>query len=137
MLPATCVVAGADGVVLIDDQFAPLASKIRDAVRALGKGEPKFVINTHWHGDHTGGNPEFGKTATIIAHESVRKRLTMRQEAAGMVFEALPPEGLPVVTFQESVSLNMNGEEKTEEHTSELQSLAYLVCRLLLEKKKI
>jgi cyclase len=105
------VSAGEDGVVLVDDQFAPLVPKILDAVKAIGKGEPKFVINTHWHPDHSGGNPLLGAKASIIAHENVRKRLSTRQEGAGRVFEPIPREGLPVVTYQESASLHMNGEE--------------------------
>jgi cyclase len=105
------VSAGEDGVVMVDDQFAPLAPKILDAVRALGKGEPEFVLNTHWHGDHTGGNTEFGPKAAIVAHDNVRKRLSATQQLRGEVIEATPPGGLPVVTFQESLSLHMNGEE--------------------------
>jgi glyoxylase-like metal-dependent hydrolase (beta-lactamase superfamily II) len=106
------VSAGADGVVLVDDQFAALAPKILAAVRALGKGDPKFVINTHWHGDHTGGNTEFGSKATIVAQENVRKRLSVPQDRGdGEKTEPTPPAGLPVVTFQQSVSLHLNGEE--------------------------
>jgi glyoxylase-like metal-dependent hydrolase (beta-lactamase superfamily II) len=106
------VSAGPDGVALIDDQFAPLVPKILEAVRALGKGDPKFVINTHWHGDHTGGNPELGAKATILAQENVRKRLAAPQDRGdGQMTEPTPPAGLPVVTFQQSVSLHMNGEE--------------------------
>ncbi len=105
------VSAGQDGVVLVDDQFLPLAPKIQEAVRALGKGDAKFVINTHWHGDHTGGNPEFGKTAPVIAHENVRKRVSTPQQLRGEVIEPLPAAGWPVVTFQQSASLHMNGEE--------------------------
>jgi cyclase len=105
------VSAGDDGVVMVDDQFAPLAPKILDAVRALGKGEPEFVLNTHWHGDHTGGNAEFGAKASIVAHENVRKRLSTPQQLRGSTVEAIAPAGLPVVTFQQSLSLHMNGEE--------------------------
>lgn len=105
------VSAGENGVVLVDDQFAPLATKITEAVRALGKGEPKFVINTHWHGDHTGGNPEFGAKASIVAHENVRKRLSSPQQRRGQVVDPTPEIGWPVVTYQESASLHMNGEE--------------------------
>ncbi len=105
------VSAGADGVLMVDDQFAPLAPKIMEAVRALGKGEPEFVLNTHWHGDHTGGNTEFGQKAAIIAHENVRKRLSSTQQVMGTTVEAIPAVGWPVVTFQQSVSLHMNGEE--------------------------
>lgn len=110
------VSAGDDGVVLIDDQFAPLAPKILAAVRALGHGDPEFVINTHFHGDHTGSNPILGESASIIAHENVRKRLASGRKVAGKVVEPMAPPGLPVVTFAESVSLHMNGEEIRVDH---------------------
>jgi cyclase len=105
------VSAGEDGVVLVDDQFAPLATKILDAVKALGKGEPEYVINTHWHGDHVGGNPIFGAKAAIVAQENVRKRVSTEQTRRDEKVEPLPAPGLPVVTFKETVSLHMNGEE--------------------------
>ncbi|MDP1670999.1 MAG: MBL fold metallo-hydrolase, partial [Alphaproteobacteria bacterium] len=70
------VSAGADGVYLIDDQYAPLSEKIMAAVKAISDKPVKYVVNTHWHGDHTGGNENFGKAgATIIAHEAVRARM--------------------------------------------------------------
>ena len=74
------VCAGDDGIVIVDDQFAPLANKIREALKGISDKPLKFVINTHFHGDHTGGNSEFGPEATIVAHENVRKRL---QEGTG------------------------------------------------------
>jgi len=103
--------AGDDGVVMIDDQFAPLAPKILSAVRALGKGNPTFVINTHWHGDHSGGNRQMGKYAKIIAHENARKRLTWEVPTAGRKRNPMTKPGLPVVTFPASISLHFNGEE--------------------------
>src|SRR5258707_2064634 len=69
------VCAGDDGIVIVDDQYAPLANKIKEALKGISDKPLKFVINTHFHGDHTGGNSEFGTEATIIAHENVRKRL--------------------------------------------------------------
>src|SRR5204863_7302703 len=69
------VSAGDDGIVIVDDQYAPLAPKIKTALKDISDKPLKFVINTHFHGDHTGGNGEFGKEATIVAHENVRKRL--------------------------------------------------------------
>src|SRR6266853_6719081 len=69
------VCAGEDGIVIVDDQYAPLANKIKQALKGISDKPLKFVINTHFHGDHTGGNSEFGTEATIIAHENVRKRL--------------------------------------------------------------
>src|SRR5262245_6117632 len=68
---------GEDGIVIVDDQFAPLADKIREALRGLGVTDKpvRFVINTHYHGDHTGGNLPFGSGSTIIAQDNVRRRL--------------------------------------------------------------
>src|SRR3954452_15217967 len=74
------VSAGSDGILIVDDQYAPLAEKIRAALKGINQGKLKFVVNTHFHGDHTGGNPTFGGEATIIAQDNVRKRL-----AAGSV----------------------------------------------------
>lgn len=102
---------GPDGILIVDDQFAPLADKIRAALHELGKGKLKFVLNTHWHGDHTGGNPEFGPEAPIIAHTNVRQRLSHEQDLFGRKSKPLPKEGLPVITFDESLSVHFNDEE--------------------------
>src|SRR5215467_3571764 len=77
------VCAGEDGIVIVDDQFAPLATKIKEALKGISDKPLKFVINTHFHGDHTGGNAAFGKEASIIAHENVRKRLQEGGTAGG------------------------------------------------------
>ena len=69
------VSAGADGVLLVDDQFLRLAPQIEKAIDEIADGEPVFLVNTHFHGDHTGGNPHFGQMATILAHTNVRSRL--------------------------------------------------------------
>lgn len=110
------VSSGPDGALMVDDQFAPLADRIRAALRELGRSDAasdvRFVLNTHWHGDHTGGNVEFGPEATIIAHDNVRERLSARQERGdGNVTEPSPPEALPVITFAQSLSVHFNGEE--------------------------
>jgi glyoxylase-like metal-dependent hydrolase (beta-lactamase superfamily II) len=105
------VCAGDDGVLIIDDQFAPLAEKIRLALRGIDPGPLKFILNTHYHGDHVGGNPVFGKEGTIIAHENVRKRVSVDQVSPGRTREALDPAGWPVVTFQEAVTVHFNGED--------------------------
>lgn len=102
---------GDDGILIVDDQFAPLAEKIRAALSKLNSGKLKFVLNTHWHGDHTGGNPIFGKEATIIAHANVRQRLMTEQRRGEHVTPPLPKEGWPVVTLESSLSLHFNGEE--------------------------
>jgi len=107
------VSAGPDGVLVVDDQFLPLADKIKAAIKGIApSGKLAFVVNTHWHGDHTGGNAAFGKEATIVAQANVRKRLGTRQERPeGEVTEASPKEALPIVTFEDGVSLWFNGEE--------------------------
>jgi glyoxylase-like metal-dependent hydrolase (beta-lactamase superfamily II) len=97
------VSTGPDGVLMVDDQFAPLAEKIAAAIEKLDQGPIKFVLNTHWHGDHTGGNAHFGKKASIVAHANVRKRLASKSDT--------PKEALPVITFGDSASVHINGEE--------------------------
>jgi len=98
------VSVGTDGNLIVDDQFAPLAEKIDAALQKLNPGKLKFVLNTHHHRDHTGGNAVFGaKDATIIAQSNVRTRLAK---------EANPKkEGFPVITFDQSASVHFNGEE--------------------------
>jgi len=106
------VSAGADGVLIVDDQFAPLADKIKAALKGIAPDRRlAFVVNTHWHGDHTGGNPIFGKDATIIAQDNVRKRLAERQVLPSRTVEAAPKDALPVITFEDGVSVWFNGEE--------------------------
>jgi cyclase len=107
------VSVGPDGILIVDDQYAPLADKIKAALKTLGEGKLKFVLNTHWHGDHTGGNVAFGPEAPVIAHDNVRKRLATAQKSD--VFKsttpASPKEALPVITFGHSVTIHFNGEE--------------------------
>ncbi len=105
------VSVGSDGVLIVDDKFAPLADKIRAALKEVGGGELKFILNTHWHGDHTGGNQVFGPEAPIIAHTNVRKRLATDQEIFGRTVPAAPKEAWPVITFDYAVSVHFNGEE--------------------------
>jgi cyclase len=107
------VSVGADGILIVDDQFAPLADKIRAALKSLGEGKLRFILNTHWHGDHTGGNVVFGPEAPIIAHDNVRKRLSTEQKSEFFksTTPASPKEALPVITFDQSLSVHFNGEE--------------------------
>jgi glyoxylase-like metal-dependent hydrolase (beta-lactamase superfamily II) len=102
---------GDDGIALIDDQFAPLAPKIQAALKQLSPKPVRFVMNTHWHGDHTGGNAEFADTAAILAHENVRKRLLSGGKTPFIEFPPVTGKALPVVTFEQGVSLWWNGEE--------------------------
>lgn len=101
------VSAGADGILIIDDQYAPLTDRIKAALAALGSDTPKFLLNTHFHGDHTGGNANFGVDSVIVAHENVRSRLQ-----AGDA----PATALPVVTYDDDVTLHFNGEDITLIH---------------------
>jgi cyclase len=107
------VSVGADGILIVDDQFAPLADKIKAALKTLGDGKLKFILNTHWHGDHTGGNVVFGPDAPIIAQTNVRKRLATEQKSEFFksTTPASPKAALPVITFDESLSVHFNGEE--------------------------
>ena len=97
------VSTGPDGVLMVDDQFAPLAEKINAAIEKMESGPIKYLLNTHWHGDHTGGNPYFGKKASVVAHANVRKRMAGKADTS--------KEALPVVTFDDTVSVHFNGEE--------------------------
>jgi glyoxylase-like metal-dependent hydrolase (beta-lactamase superfamily II) len=105
------VSAGEDGVVMIDTQFAPLAPKIKAALKALGSEKPKFVLNTHWHPDHTGGNAEFGMDSLIVAHINVRKRMIEGSNITGRIVPPAPRVALPLLTFEQSVTLHINGED--------------------------
>jgi cyclase len=107
------VSVGSDGILIVDDQFAPLADKIRASFKTLGEGKLKFILNTHWHPDHTGGNVAFGPEAPIIAHDNVRKRLAteQRSEFFKRTTPPSPKEALPVITFDQSLSVHFNGEE--------------------------
>jgi cyclase len=105
------VSAGDDGVLIVDDEFAPLAEKIRAALKGINPGKLRFVLNTHFHGDHTGSNPVFGTEATIVAQENVRKRLEAGSVVMGNKTEPMAAAGLPVVTYADAVSVHFNGEE--------------------------
>ena len=115
------VSTGVDGPVIIDDQFAPLVPKIDAAVRKLQDAPVRFVINTHHHFDHTGGNEAFGKAgALIFAHHNVRMRMSTEQLSKLMnrTMPAAPPAALPVVTFEDGVTLHWNGETIRVEHVA-------------------
>lgn len=105
------VSAGEDGVFLIDDQFAPLTEKIQAAIASISSQPIRFVLNTHWHADHTGGNENLGKSGVlIVAHDKVREYMSVDQfiEAFDMKLPASPPEALPVVTFNDTVTFHLN-----------------------------
>ena len=98
---------GDDGIVVVDDEFLPLADKIEAALKGITDKPVRFVLNTHWHGDHTGGNPHFGEKAPIIAQENVRKRL----QAGNASTPPAPKVALPIITFDQDVSVHLNGED--------------------------
>jgi cyclase len=102
------VSVGEDGIVIVDDQFAPLAPKIEAALKGISDKPVRFVLNTHWHGDHTHGNRVWGKSASIIAHQNVRKRLLAPDPDSK---EMTPAVALPVITFEHGVAVHLNGED--------------------------
>ncbi len=104
---------GDDGIVIVDDQFAPLAEKIQAALKGLSDKPVRFIINTHYHGDHTGGNAYFQKQAPIIAQDNVRKRLEESGKAGNGKSDAkaTPKEALPIITFDHDVTVHLNGED--------------------------
>jgi cyclase len=115
------VSVGKDGVYVIDDQYAPLTGKILAAIRELSPDPVRFVVNTHWHGDHTGGNENLGKTgAILVAHENVRKRMSTEQFIAAFnrKVEPSPEAALPIVTFTEAVTFHWNGDEIRVHHVA-------------------
>ena len=114
--------SGADGIVVIDDSLAPLAPKVVEAIGRIAEGRIRFVINTHWHPDHTGGNELIGKSGAIIfAHENVRTRLSEEQfiELVNMRVAPAPAAALPVVTFADSITFFLNGDRLDVVHMSD------------------
>ncbi|MFQ6045306.1 MAG: MBL fold metallo-hydrolase [Gemmatimonadales bacterium] len=105
---------GDDGAFLVDDQYAPLTEKILTAIGEVTDKPVRFVINTHWHGDHTGGNENMGKAgAIIVAHENVRYRMSSEQflEAFNNRVPPSPPAALPVITFTDAITFHWNGDD--------------------------
>jgi glyoxylase-like metal-dependent hydrolase (beta-lactamase superfamily II) len=110
---------GKSGSFLVDDQYAPLTEKILAAVKAISPDPIRFLVNTHWHGDHTGGNENMGKAGVyIVAHENVRVRMSKENFIAQFQRKVPPsPEGaLPVVTFGDAVTFHWNGDEIRVHH---------------------
>jgi glyoxylase-like metal-dependent hydrolase (beta-lactamase superfamily II) len=105
------VSVGEDGIVLVDDQFEPLVPKIEAALAGISAKPVRFVLNTHFHGDHTHGNKVFGLKSTIIAHDNVRKRVAADEQFDGKPGTRAPRHALPIITFDARVSVHLNGEE--------------------------
>ena len=106
--------AGTDGAVLVDDEFAPLSAKILAAVKQAGDQPVRWVVNTHWHGDHVGGNEAMATAgAMILAQDRVRVRMIEGQDNKffGRKIEPAPAKALPLVTFNDSTTLHVNGED--------------------------
>ena len=108
---------GEDGVFMIDDQFAPLTPKILTAIKTVTNKPVNYLINTHWHGDHTGGNLNMAKEgAIIVSHENVRKRMSMGQVVRGQKRKGSPKKALPIITFTEDMMYYFNGDDVLISH---------------------
>jgi cyclase len=105
------VSVGEDGIVIVDDQYAPLAEKIQAALRQITDKPLRFVINTHWHFDHTGGNAYFQKQGPIIAQENVRERMQKGGSLLGTEVKPAAKEALPIITFNDRATVHLNGED--------------------------
>ncbi|CAM1367036.1 Beta-lactamase-like protein [Tenacibaculum sediminilitoris] len=102
---------GEDGVFMIDDQFASLSEKIRETIKTITNKPITYLFNTHWHGDHTGGNANFQKEgAVIVSHKNVHKRMSTEQFIRGKKKPASPKEALPIITFSEDIQFYVNDE---------------------------
>lgn len=110
------VLAGPEGILMVDTQYAQLAGKIEAALKKLSPSPFKYVVITHWHGDHVGGAGYFGKKAVLIAHVNVRKRLSTEQKIFGRVIPPRPEEALPEITYQKEVFIYLNGEKVELKH---------------------
>ncbi len=104
-------IVGPDGILIVDDDYRQMSEKLAAALKELGQEKPRFIMNTHWHADHTQGNEFFGKDSTIVAHFNVRKRMSQVNTVFGREVPISPVQAWPVITYTESVSLHLNGEE--------------------------
>src|SRR5438270_8443751 len=102
---------GDDGIVMVDDEFLPLAEKIEAALKGITDKPVKVVLNTHWHGDHTGSNQHFGEKAPIVAQENVRKRLASGGKTRFGETKPAEKAALPIITFENDVTVHLNGED--------------------------
>jgi glyoxylase-like metal-dependent hydrolase (beta-lactamase superfamily II) len=107
---------GPDGILIVDDDYKVVSQKLSETLKELGSATPRFIFNTHWHGDHTQGNENFGKDSTIVAHINVRKRLLDPPVLFGQRVAPYPEYALPEITYTESMSIFANGEEVRAVH---------------------
>ena len=107
---------GPDGVLIVDDDYKAVSPKLAEALKELGSATPRFILNTHWHGDHTEGNETLGKDSTIIAHVNVRKRLLDPPVLFGERTAPYSTYALPEITYTESLSIFVNGDEVRAVH---------------------
>ena len=107
---------GMDGILIVDDDYKAISTKLAAALKELGSERPRFIFNTHWHGDHTEGNQFFGKDSIIMAHVNVRKRLLDPPVIFGEKTAPYQPFALPILTYTESMTLHINGEEVRAVH---------------------
>lgn len=107
---------GQEGILIVDDDYKAVSEKLAAALKDLGSASPKFVFNTHWHGDHTEGNEFFGKQSMIVAHANVRKRLLDPPVIFGQKTAPYAPFALPMITYTASMSIQFNGEEVKAVH---------------------
>lgn len=115
------VSAGDDGVFLVDDQLKPISDQLLAHLRTISEAPIRFVINTHYHGDHVGGNETMDRAGAVtIAHDNVRQRMTTEQFSnfMGQATEPWPADALPVVTFNDRVTLHFNGESVAAVHVA-------------------
>lgn len=102
---------GPEGILIVDDDYKQVSEKLAAALKELGSEKPRFIFNTHWHGDHTQGNLFFGKDSIIIAHANVRKRVSQDNTIFGEVTKAYPSYAWPMITYTKDMSVHFNGEE--------------------------
>jgi cyclase len=107
---------GMEGILIVDDDYKAVSEKLSAALKELGSASPRYVFNTHWHGDHTQGNEFFGKGSTIVAHANVRKRLLDPPVIFGQKTAPYAAFALPIITYTESMSIFFNGEEVKAVH---------------------
>lgn len=109
-------ITGPDGILIVDDDYKVVSEKLSAALKELGSAYPRFIFNTHWHGDHTEGNGFFGKQSIIVAHSNVRKRMMDPPVIFGQKTAPYAAHALPLVTYTESMSMHVNGDEVKAVH---------------------